>query len=234
MYQASLDVLYTGPMNIGKWIRETRTAAGLSQEQLGEAVARGKANVSGWETGKHEPSYSIILAIYEVTGAKIPPPGLDLPNRLSIGVRAIGGDELEIPRFEAPASMGTGRIQPDSENIVELLRVTGAWIRNTLPHISNPSNLAILPASGDSMEPTFSDSDLLWVDRGITDIKTDAIYVLVLRENLYVKRLQRRPDGAILMISDNRSYDPYVISNGEREGLCVLGRVVFAWRGKRL
>lgn len=150
------------------------------------------------------------------------------------GAKGSGTDEIEVPRFEAPASMGLGRPVPEQDNVVELLRVSSSWVRSTLPHISSPINLAVLPASGDSMEPTFADSDLLWIDRGVTQIKTDAVYVLALRDHLYVKRLQRRPDGAILMISDNKSYDPYVIENGEREQFQVLGRVVFAWRGKRL
>ncbi|WP_167627127.1 S24 family peptidase [Paraburkholderia caballeronis] len=153
---------------------------------------------------------------------------------LSHSPKSIGSNEIEVPRFEAPASMGLGRPTPDQENVVELLRVSSSWLRSALPHISSPANLAVLPASGDSMEPTFSDSDLLWVDRGVREIRTEAVYVLALRDELYVKRLQRRPDGAILMISDNKSYDPYVIENGEREQFQVLGRVVFAWRGKRL
>ena len=123
---------------------------------------------------------------------------------------------------------------PDHDHVVETIRVTKTWLRDTLPSLTNVSNLALLPAFGDSMEGTFNDGDLLWVDRGIAEVKMDAVYVLALQDELYVKRLQRRPDGTILMISDNKKYEPYLIKNGEKEKFRVLGRVVYAWRGVRL
>ncbi|AVA32993.1 hypothetical protein C3Z06_04725 [Cupriavidus metallidurans] len=141
---------------------------------------------------------------------------------------------VSVPIFDARVSMGDGFPIPDYDNVIERIQVTHTWIRDTLPSISSPRNLALLPAFGDSMEGTFSDGDMLWVDRGVNEVKIDAVYVLALRDELYVKRLQRRPDGSVLMISDNKAYEPYLIENGEREKFQVLGRVVFAWRGKRL
>ncbi|VVE53170.1 putative phage repressor [Pandoraea communis] len=143
-------------------------------------------------------------------------------------------NEVEIPRFDARGSMGGGFPMPDHDRVIETIRVTRTWLRDTLPSLTNVSNLALLPAFGDSMEGTFNDGDLLWVDRGIVQVKTDAVYVLALQDELYVKRLQRRPDGTILMISDNKKYEPYLIQNGEREKFRVLGRVVYAWRGVKL
>jgi len=84
------------------------------------------------------------------------------------------------------------------------------------------------------MRPTFDDGDLLLVDTGVADIKIDAVYVLALEDELYIKRLQRRPDGKYLMISDNKSYEPYVIDNGVKQRFAVKGRVLFAWNGRRL
>lgn len=141
---------------------------------------------------------------------------------------------LEVAVFDARGSMGAGFPVPEYDQVIERIQVKESWVREVLPAITNPKNLALLPAFGDSMEETFSDGDLLWVDCGINTVKIDAIYVLALRDELYVKRLQRRPDGSVLMISDNKAYEPYLIKNGERDEFRVLGRVVFAWRGKRL
>lgn len=85
------------------------------------------------------------------------------------------------------------------------------------------------------MAPTFSDGDLLLIDRGVSEIRLDAVYVLALNNELYIKRVQRRiTDGAVIIKSDNPLYDPVVVENGERQNLEVLGRVVWAWNGKRL
>lgn len=68
--------LYTCRMELKDWVKESRTAAQLTQEQLGEALGRGKATISGWEKGDYEPSYDQVLMIYERTFRKVP-----LPNK---------------------------------------------------------------------------------------------------------------------------------------------------------
>lgn len=141
---------------------------------------------------------------------------------------------VEIPRFEVQGSMGPGIPLPDMETIVSGIRVSAAWVRTELHNVSSPSNLAIITGYGDSMEGTFRDGAQLIVDRGVKDVKVDAIYVLSLNDELYIKRLQRRPDGSILMISDNTKYPPYVIENGERSKFAVLGRVVGAWNFSKI
>lgn len=131
--------------------------------------------------------------------------------------------------------MGQGFQQPDHDTVVDGMRLARGWVRTHLPALSSASNLAVISAYGDSMAPTFTDGDLLLVDRGVHEIKLDAVYVLALNNELYVKRIQRRiTDGAVIIKSDNPLYDPVVVDNGERERLRVLGRVVWAWNGHRL
>lgn len=40
--------------NIGGWIAAARASKRWSQTRLGDEIGVGKANVSHWETGKHE------------------------------------------------------------------------------------------------------------------------------------------------------------------------------------
>ncbi len=137
--------------------------------------------------------------------------------------------------FDARGSMGLGLSQPEHDNVVDRIRLARDWVRSQLAFISSPANLAVLSAYGDSMTPTFADGDILLVDRGVTEIRLDAVYVLSLNSELYVKRIQRRiTDGAVIIKSDNPLYDPVVVDNGERENLSVLGRVVWAWNGRKL
>lgn len=142
-------------------------------------------------------------------------------------------DTVVIPVLDVVGSMGPGAVLPDHEEAVERMTVTGAWLRRNIT-ASSPNNLALITGYGDSMEGTFNDGDLLLVDRGVTDIKIDGVFVLALNDELYIKRLQRRPDGSVLMISDNRKYEPYLIQNGERQKFQVLGRVVLAWNAKKM
>ncbi|NHZ94608.1 helix-turn-helix transcriptional regulator [Massilia sp. CCM 8734] len=64
---------------IAEWIREARTAAHLSGAGLGAQLSlelgeRGntRANISHWETAKHQPSLQQIVAIVKITGHGLP------------------------------------------------------------------------------------------------------------------------------------------------------------------
>jgi phage repressor protein C with HTH and peptisase S24 domain len=83
------------------------------------------------------------------------------------------------------------------------------------------------------MEPTFYDGDLLLVDRGVSVVEIDGIYVLSCNDELFIKTIQRRPGRQLRVISDNKTYDPWDI-NPEDQSCRILGKVVWAWNGKKL
>jgi len=55
-------------MEIGKWVKAARDSRDWSQEELAHQLGRTKANISGWENGRHEPSFGQIMRIAELTG----------------------------------------------------------------------------------------------------------------------------------------------------------------------
>lgn len=63
--------LYARGMELGEWIRAARNRKGLAQAELADLLGRTKANISGWELGRHEPSFGQILRIAELTGHPI-------------------------------------------------------------------------------------------------------------------------------------------------------------------
>lgn len=138
-----------------------------------------------------------------------------------------------VPVLDTRASMGQGALLQDHCEVVRHISVDLPELRRRVS-FSSPDKLRFITGYGDSMEPTFSDGDTLLVDAGVFEVRIDAVYVLELKSELYIKRLQRRPDGSVLMISDNKKYEPYVINNGEIEGFRVLGRVISAWNLRKL
>lgn len=71
LYPPPVALPYATLMNsklIGKWVAAARAAKGWTQDQLGFHVGVTKANVSHWETGKHEPSFWQLLKIMDLTG----------------------------------------------------------------------------------------------------------------------------------------------------------------------
>jgi len=76
---------------------------------------------------------------------------------------------------------------------------------------------------GESMEPTLPDGSIVFIDRRQTDPAKDGIFVAATGNGLFVKRIRRRADGMVELISDNPLYTPEVLSPEEVE---IVGRVV--------
>jgi phage repressor protein C with HTH and peptisase S24 domain len=194
-----------------------------SGNNFGEKAARGL-----------EQKIGLPLLQLDALDAPVPShPNLSIGPMLPRSTQINADGAYEIAIYDVAASMGNGLSMPEHSDVIERMTVSADWLKSHVK-FSRADNLALITAYGDSMEGTFSDGDMLLVDRGVGEIKIDAVYVLALNEELYIKRLQRRPDGAILMISDNKRYDPYVIKNGERDKFHVLGRVLLAWNAHKL
>lgn len=159
-----------------------------------------------------------------------------IPTTLGLGMTVAASGTVEIPQLEIVAAAGAGAARTERDDVITVMRVNTASLRAHLGStpVSSFANLRIVSAHGDSMSPTFESGDLLLIDAGVNEVRVDAVYVLSLRDELYVKRLQRRPDGAFLMLSDNTRYQPYMIADGELEQFQVLGRVLMSWNAKKL
>ena len=60
--------LYSGEMDIPTWVRSARKHKSLTQEQLATRLKLTKANISAWETGRHEPGFNQLKLIEAITG----------------------------------------------------------------------------------------------------------------------------------------------------------------------
>lgn len=165
-----------------------------------------------------------------------PPPGRPADRPMLVqdaaNLYAPKPEVMDVPVFDVRASMGLGAPMPEQDTVIDHLRLAGTWVRRHLPGVSSTLNLACISAYGNSMQPTFNDGDILLVDRGVSRLDVDTVYVLAFNEELYIKRIQRLPDKSVKIISDNKTYDPIVVPAGERESIRVLGKVVWAWNGK--
>ena len=84
-------------------------------------------------------------------------------------------------------------------------------------------HIEAINVSGDSMEPTFSYNDVVFINRNKTNLHSGGIFTIRTEAGLFIKRVQKRVDGMIDIISDNSVYDTQTLSINEVE---VIGRVV--------
>lgn len=66
------------------------------------------------------------------------------------------------------------------------------------------------------------------VDTSKTDVRNGFIYVIAVGEDLLVKRVRRRLDGQIELISDNKVYAVETLGPDALQALRVIGRVFAA------
>lgn len=148
--------------------------------------------------------------------------------------KALSSAFVSIAHFDIRGSMGNGNTPPAHVEVIRDLTVHLDWLRGQGISYSGAHNLAIISGDGDSMAGTFNDGDALLVDRGINEVRSDAIYVFSLDGDLFVKRLQRLTDGALRMISDNPLYPPVLIEGAALEMLQIHGRVLLVWNARRV
>lgn len=142
-------------------------------------------------------------------------------------------DAVRIPVLANSGAMGSGSEMLDGDYVVGDLALSPHWI-NQYIRPASIRELRFIHARGDSMAPTFSDGDVLLVDAGAKDPAShEGVYVLEVHGKVYVKRVRMRMDGSLEVSSDNVTIKTVDVLNGEHE-VHVLGRVVWAWNGRKL
>lgn len=142
-------------------------------------------------------------------------------------------DAVRIPVLANAGSMGPGDDVLDADYVVDDLALSSHWINQQIKP-ANIRELRFMHAHGESMAPTFSDGDVLLVDAGARDPSSlEGVYVLEVLGKVYIKRVRMRMDGALEVSSDNVNIKTTDVLNGDNE-VRVLGRVVWAWNGRKL
>ena len=103
----------------------------------------------------------------------------------------------------------------------EVLNVDKTIIQNMVGF--GNTKLEAIHVDGESMEPTLRDGSIVFVDREQTNISKDGIFIASTTAGLFIKRIRRRADGMIELISDNKAYSPEVLTPDE---VSIVGKVV--------
>lgn len=184
-----------------------------------ERVGISKNTLAFYERGERTPDAST-LAIYRDRL------GIDL-NWLVTGAGAPGAIGLaQLPVFDIRASAGLG-IPVGPERRLGAIAFDPAFLR---AQGARPDQCSVIAASGDSMQPTIPDGALLVVDHSQTEPRNGHIMVLNVGDDLLVKRIRRRLDGRIDLISDNPAYEPETLGPDAIRQLRVIGRVAYFCR----
>lgn len=130
-----------------------------------------------------------------------------------------------VPKVRARLSAGGGSLVVD-EAIDSYYAFRHAWLRRK----GQISQMRLMRVTGDSMEPTLRDEDVVLIDLSQTEIYTGKIYAVGIDEEIVVKRLDKKP-GQLVLVSDNRQFYPALeVTMDEGASVRVLGRVIWMAR----
>lgn len=110
----------------------------------------------------------------------------------------------------------------ESEDDFEKLDLPDFFV-NIIGGEDNLKNIEAINVTGDSMEPTLNNGNIIFIDRTKNDTSKDGIYAFINENGLFVKRIQKRVDGSLDVISDNKEYPMQIVNKND---ITILGKVV--------
>lgn len=205
-------------------IKILRKTLKMNQTDFANKIHKVTRTLQKYESGEIIPDYSIIQLIAKTFNVN-PDWLLNGTGEMFIGDASRQqevSDIISIPYYpEVSAAAGSGALVYD-ENSVKHLQISSAII-----NISTGDNVCLINATGNSMQPVIDDRDLLLVDLTHKDFIDEGIYVVRLENTLLVKRLQKIPNG-IVLISDNPQYAPITLNsdNFNENDAAIIGKVI--------
>ncbi|EOG8485783.1 XRE family transcriptional regulator, partial [Campylobacter jejuni] len=221
-------------MNISQKIKNAREAKNLTQLELAKSSGVSLDSIKRYETKESNITIHNLIKIAKVLDidlnyfANVPKLSLSLSSKMSLSQdkyvpklenqqETLNDDMINIPFFEnVRASAGSGAY--NDEESTQALGLSKSFLRECFGLYSF-INLSVILGQGDSMAPTLPENCYLLIQQG--EVAEGEICVTRIEDELYVKRLQKRPK--LKLLSDNKAYEPI---NLEGENFEILGRVV--------
>lgn len=189
-------------------IKALRKKHGLNQSQLAQRLNVTQATVSRWESGDILPDIEMVKSMAQMFNTSTDAL-LENSNQVSsrgVKIPVLGRVQAGIPIEAIEDILDYEEIEPE---LAEMGEFFGLQIK------------------GDSMEPKFSEGDVVIVRRQ-PDVESGEIaVVLVNGDDATIKKLVKHENG-VSLVAMNPSYTPMFYTNQEIETLplTVLGKVI--------
>lgn len=225
-------------------IRMRMIELNLTQADLMRLTGAARGTVSGWFNGSNNPSAKHIGAVctalqttsqWLLDGHGLPGP---LPSAASeINCKPVFAwetpDDLDpnayviIPHVNVRFSAGNGCIaefEPTEKELGTAQPID--WIHKKKV---SPKNLVTVDIDGDSMEPRIPNGSVVMIDKSVNtldQVQSGRVYAIRYGDELKIKRLSKRFDGALVIDSDNPDYKSEIVEPSQLEHISIIGKYV--------
>lgn len=145
------------------------------------------------------------------------------------------GPEISIGAMPRPRQAPSA--SPLTEASIDSMTVSREWLRR---HVGARAaeHMAVATVTGDAMRETLPEGSVVLVDRAVSAVRDDGIYMLgrsaAQESPPLFRRVSRKLDGTYLVTAENTAIPPESIRDWRSAKLLVLGRVVVAMEVRRL
>lgn len=228
-------------MDIGEQIKAHRKAQKMTLTELEKRTGIGNGNLSRLERNKQSLTNETMTLIAEAFGISLAELFTEYCKEVPEGHK----QSRDEPKIAIPVTNYRYLIDIPKGAIVLINSVQVAnrqeegacWARdqaNMIPFIgesirelgSSPADLLSLCVKDDAMQPRLFTGDFVVVDSSDTEIPdTGGVFaVLIDGRTIAVRRLFRRPGGAMMVVCDNKTYPDITLSASEANYITIIGR----------
>lgn len=219
---------------LARRIKVAMAEQGLSQLALAEKSGVSQAAIQKLTSGKAK-STTFLIPISNALNVR--PEWLDSgagPMRFDQGIKPIAPsskpnamDFYRVEVLDISASAGFGvSIRDEFIETIKSIEYSNDEAR-ALFGGRPQEHIKMIAVNGDSMAGTFEPRDQIFVDVTIDYFDGDGIYIFVLDNNLYIKRLQLQ-HKRIAVISDNKQYETWYIDKESESSLTIVAKVLIS------
>ncbi|MDS9879308.1 S24 family peptidase [Pseudomonas protegens] len=139
--------------------------------------------------------------------------------------------DISIPQYDVRAAMGHGQVPAEYSEVIRNVVIREEVLREKGVTYTSAQALSMITGWGQSMEGTINDKDPVIVDRGVNDYQGEGVYVLTWHGDLLIKRLQRKDEDHVWLISDNKIYDK---QPARFDDVAIHAKVLLVWNARRV
>ncbi len=227
--------MYTGE-KLGEAIKTAMKLKDVTQSEVADKFGVRQPSVAGWiKSGRIGKKH--IDDLIEYFSDVVPPShfGIEnmvvantpLPYRTDEGQYILNPkntkDKVLIEQLDITGAQGDGA--PSIYDYPDLLNIIGFSCEQGYKLFGrrDTNKIKLVSTVGDSMSPTIPSGATIFLDISEQRFMGDAIYFFYYRGDLYLKRLQKTPNG-LFAKSDNKQYDPFRIEPEYEHEFNILGR----------
>ena len=220
-------------------IREARKASGLTQKAVADTIGIKKQSVSGWETGKAEPSPESLRQLTDLFGVSREWL-LGQAERSESSVRSVEAADSEAATVSVPyfgrVGAGDPRVPPRAVGQIRVSAALYALEFGEPPRVEAGGfvpfeRFGYFRVDGDSASPVFFDGERLPVQllpRPSETFANDLVYVFQWDGMFQLKRLRLHPGGRVEAMSLNPaipSFHFHPADDAEEFAVVAMARV---------